>query len=108
MFVGAAYDWPGVPNKLLTFRRHNRKDLNSKSTRDGGGSDMGDRLRRLAGGPPTVAGLPPGVVFAARGGANSRSGAGAPPPPTPRLKTPAPTRSGAGGIDPVLLRGFTP
>src|SRR2546430_10164531 len=63
MFVGAAYDWPGVPNKLLTFRRHNRKDLNSKSTRDGGGSDMGDRLRRLAAVRLKACGLAPVAIF---------------------------------------------
>src|SRR2546426_12421601 len=88
MFVGAAYDWPGVPNKLLTFRRHNRKDLNSKPTRDGGGSDMGDRLRRLAGARQKGAGVSLGGRLAGAGGGNPGPGAAAPQAPTPRPETP--------------------
>src|SRR2546422_7800110 len=98
MFVGAAYDWPGVPNKLLTFRRHNRKDLNSKPTRDGGGSDMGDRLRRLAGGRQTGTGLSLGGLFAGRGGPTPGQGAAPPPPPNPRPETPPPSAPRGGPV----------
>src|SRR2546429_9027589 len=99
MFVGAAYDWPGVPNKLLTFRRHNRKDLNSKSTRDGGGSDMGDRLRRLAGGGRTGRGVSPVVGLGAGGGPTPGAGPAAPRPPTAGPKTATPNRGGGRGVE---------
>src|SRR2546430_16998170 len=91
MFVGAAYDWPGVPNKLLTFRRHNRKNLNSKSTRDGGGSDMGDRLRRLAGGREDGAGVSHGAG----------PGRGAGPPPHAGAARPAPAARPHENTDPT-------
>src|SRR5438270_5073394 len=96
MFVGAAYDWPGVPNKLLTFRRHNRRDLNSKSTRDGGGSDMGDRLRRLAAARQTVTGLSLVVSLAACGVTTLSPGPAASQPPTARTKPPPPIRAVVG------------
>src|SRR2546426_1256070 len=106
MFVGAAYDWPGVPNKLLTFRRHNRKDLNSKPTRDGGGSDMGDRLRSLTGARQTVTGLSLVVILAACGGTTSSPGPAASQPPTAGMKPPTTIGAGEGQLNLIAWEGY--
>src|SRR5207237_2573392 len=89
------------------FRRHNRKDLNSKSTRDGGGSDMGDRLRRLAGARQTVTGLSLVVILAACGGTTSSPGPAASQPPTADMNPPTSIGAGEGQLNLIAWEGYT-
>src|SRR5437870_13396295 len=96
---------PGGPSRFLTFRRHNRIDRNLKETRDGGGNDMGDRLKRLAGARQTVTGLSLVVLLAACGGTTSSPGPAASQPPTAGMKPPATIGAGEGQVNPLAGEG---
>src|SRR5437763_1081716 len=97
---------PGGPSRFLTFRRHNRIDRNFKETRDGGGNDMGDRLKRMAGARKTVTGLSLVLLLAACGGTPSNPGPAAAQPPTAGMKPPPSVGAGEGQLNLIAWEGY--
>src|SRR5436309_689510 len=98
--------WPGGQTRLLTSRHHNRIDRNFKETRDGGGNDMTDRLRRLAGVKQTVTGLSLVLLLAACGGTTSTPGPAASQPPTAGMKPPTSVGAGEGQLNLIAWEGY--
>src|SRR2546430_17163307 len=105
--AGGGCGLPGGPSRFLTFRRHNRIDRNFKEARDGGGNDMGDRLKRMAGARQTVMGLSLVLLLAACGGTSSNPGPAASQPPTAGMKPPTSIGPGEGQLNLMALEGYT-